>query len=219
LLRYARNDVKLLALAFVALVCSGCNVIEQPQGMIPRWTTAWREVATSNDQVRLREWRATFVAALAAARKAGHSDEIGREGALLDPDSALGGGPIPNGTYRCRVIKLGAKAPGNLDYVSYPGFTCRVAAERSLQQLDKLNGSQRYDGLIFPGDAMRQLFLGTLVLGDETRAPQYGQDETRDIAGYVERIGPDRWRLIMPKPHFESQLDVMELVPLTKRVR
>jgi hypothetical protein len=200
----------------VALACVGCSVIEQPQGMIPRWTTAWREAATESDKARLRDWRATFVAALAAARKAGHSAEIAREGALLDPDSAIGGGPIPNGTYRCRVIKLGAKEAGNLDYVSYPGFTCRVAAQRSLQQLDKLNGSQRYDGLIFSGDAMRQVFLGTLVLGDESRALQYGQDATRDVAGYVERIGPDRWRLIMPKPHFESQLDVMELVPLSK---
>jgi len=195
----------------VALACFGCNVIEQPQGMIPRWTTAWREAATESDKERLRDWRATFVTALAAARTAGHSAEIAREGALLDPDAALGGGPIPNGAYRCRVIKLGAKAPGNLDYVAYPGFTCRVAAQRDLQQLDKLDGSQRYDGLIFPGDAMRQVFLGTLVLGDESRALQYGQDETRDVAGYVERIGPDRWRLIMPKPHFESQLDVMEL--------
>jgi hypothetical protein len=200
----------------VALACVGCSVIEQPQGMIPRWTTAWREAATESDKARLRDWRATFVAALAAASKAGHSAEIAREGALLDPDSAIGGGPIPNGTYRCRVIKLGAKEAGNLDYVSYPGFTCRVAAQRSLQQLDKLNGSQRYDGLIFSGDAMRQVFLGTLVLGDESRALQYGQDATRDVAGYVERIGPDRWRLIMPKPHFESQLDVMELVPLSK---
>jgi hypothetical protein len=200
----------------VALASSGCSLIEQPQGMIARWTTAWRQAATVEDQGRLRDWRATFVAALTAARKAGHSGEIAREGALLDPDAALGGGAIPNGTYRCRVIKLGAKAPGNLAYVSYPGFTCRVAPERSLQQLVKLDGSQRFDGLIFPGDAMRQVFLGTLVLGDESRALQYGQDETRDVAGYVERIGPNRWRLIMPKPHFESQLDVMELVPLSR---
>jgi hypothetical protein len=211
--------MRLAFLFGVALACWACNVIEQPQGLIPRWTAAWREVATDNDQARLRDWRATFVAALTAARAAGHSGEIAREGALLDADSALGGGPIPNGTYRCRVIKLGAKAPGNLAYVSYPGFTCRVAAERNLQQLDKLNGSQRYAGLIFPGDAVRQVFLGTLVLGDESRALQYGQDQTRDVAGYVERIGPNRWRLIMPKPHFESQLDVMELVPLSERVR
>ena len=38
-------------------------------------------------------------------------------------------------------------------------------------------------------------------------------DETRDVAGYVERIGERRWRLVMPEPHFESQIDVMELVP------
>jgi len=132
---------------------------------------------------------------------------------LLDPDAAQAGPAIPNGMYRCRVIKLGAKAAGNLDFVSYPGFTCRVRAERSLQRLSKLSGSQRYVGLLFPGDAIRQVYLGTLVLGDERRAMQYRQDDQRDIAAYLERIGPNRWRLVMPKPRFESQLDVMELVP------
>jgi hypothetical protein len=82
-----------------------------------------------------------------------------------------------------------------------------------LQRLDKLSGSQRYAGLIFPNDAMRQLFLGSLVLGDESRALQYGEDQSRNIAGFVERIGPQRWRLLMPRPHFESQMNVMELVP------
>jgi hypothetical protein len=88
-----------------------------------------------------------------------------------------------------------------------------------MQRLDKLGGSQRYAGVVFPNDAIREVFLGTLVLGDEGRALQYGQDETRDVAGFVERIGPDRWRLIMPKPHFESQLDVMELVPSSTGAR
>ena len=111
------------------------------------------------------------------------------------------------------MIKLGAKAEGMLDLRRLSRLRCRVSAERGLQRFNKFGGSQRYVGLIFPGDAMRQVFLGTLVLGDETRALQYGQDELRDVAGYVERIGPNRWRLIMPKPHFESQLDVMELVP------
>jgi hypothetical protein len=60
---------------------------------------------------------------------------------------------------------------------------------------------------------MRQVLLGSLVLGDESQAMQYGQDQARDVAGFVERIGPSRWRIVMPQPHFESQLDVMELVP------
>ena len=37
--------------------------------------------------------------------------------------------------------------------------------------------------------------------------------ECSDVAGYVERIGPNRWRLVMPAPAFESKLDVLELTP------
>ena len=200
-------------LAAALLTCSSCSVIEQPAGLIPRWTTAWKEVATEDDRQRLADWRKTFVDAVAAARKAGPGAEIDREGALLDPDAALGPPAIPNGYFRCRIIKVGAKGEGNLNYIAYPAFPCRVKAERGLRRFNRYGGSQRYVGLVFPGDQVRQIFLGTLVLGDETRALQYGQDEQRDIAGYVDRIGPNRWRLVMPKPHFESQLDVMEIVP------
>ena len=197
----------------LALACGGCEVIRQPAGMIAMPTADWRRVVTSDDRTRLRDWRATFTSALEAARKSGHAGEIDREGVLLAPDAGLGGAEMPAGSYRCGVIKLGARSPGNLDYVSYPDFLCRVRPDQGLQRLSKLSGSQRYVGLMFPQDPVRKVFLGTLVLGDERRALQYGQDETRDIAGYVERIGPQRWRLIMPRPHFESQLDVMDLVP------
>jgi hypothetical protein len=205
--------VRAAILLAALLACSACKVIEQPSGLIPRWTTAWKQVVTDNDRQRLADWRKSFVAAVDAAKKGGHAAEIAREGALLEPDAAIGPSAIPNGMYRCRMIKIGAKGEGNLPYVAYPAFYCRVRAERDLQRFNKFGGSQRIVGMIFPGDAVRQVFLGTLVLGDETRALQYGQDEMRDVAGYVERIGPDRWRLIMPKPHFESQMDVMELTP------
>lgn len=206
-------------LAIVLTAIAGCSVIEQPNGLIPRWTTAYKRVISENDRVRLRDWRKTFEAALDEGRKAGRGADIAREGPLLDPDSALAGPAIPNSMYRCRVIKLGVQPGGLLPYVSSGGFTCRVKAEHALQRLGKMSGAQRYVGLIFPGDAIRNVFLGTLVLGDEHRALQYGQDEKRDVAGYVERIGPGRWRLVMPQPHFESRLDVMELVPLSKDTR
>jgi hypothetical protein len=192
---------------------AGCGGFGQPPAVVPKPALDWRAVATDSDRERLREWRTAFIDALRAARTAGHSAEIAHEGALLDPDAALGGGPIPNGNYRCRVTKLGAKVSGFLDYVSYPAFNCRISQAGQLQDFAKLTGSQRQMGSIFPGDPLRQVFLGTLVLGDESRALQYGRDTERDVAGYVERIGPNRWRLIMPRPHFESVMDVMELVP------
>ena len=199
--------------ATLAILIGGCGVLRQSSGLIPRYTTAYRQVISADDRIRLRDWRVSFEDGLAAARKAGHGAEIDREGPLLDPDAALDGPAIPDGLYRCRVIKVGAKDPGNLDFASYGGFTCRVRQERALQRLSKLSGAQRYVGLIFPDDAIRSVFLGTLAFADETRVLQYGQDEQRDVAGYVERIGPNRWRLVMPQPHFESRIDVMELVP------
>ena len=199
----------LLVSLFLAL--SACQSLEPPTHIV-HGERGWRSIATEADRERLRDWRDAFTEGLVAARAAGHSDAIAAEGALLDPDSALGGEPIPNGSYRCRVIKLGAKSPGLLDYVAYPYFNCRIRQEEAVQGFAKLTGSQRQVGLVFPGDQLRQVFLGTLMLGDEARAMHYGIDAERDVAGFVERIGPSRWRLVMPRPHFESKIDVMELV-------
>ena len=206
-------------LLLIGVSLPACSALPPTGTVIPSAARDWRAIATTDDRERLRDWRDAFVAGLKAARAAGYAGEIARESVLLEPDAALGGGPIPNGNYRCRVIKLGAKSPGLLDYVAYPAFACRIRQERDLQGFAKLTGSQRHVGLIFPGDAMRQVFLGTLVLGDERRAMQYGRDKERDVAGFVERIGPNRWRMLMPRPHFESQIDVMELVPNSQDMR
>ena len=68
-------------------------MIEQPRADPALDDRLARGQRRTSDKARLRDWRATFVAALAAARKAGHAAEIAREGALLDPDAALGGRP------------------------------------------------------------------------------------------------------------------------------
>lgn len=196
---------------FAMLALAGCSTLRQQPAMVPQSTNDWHRIVTPDDRERLRDWRKSFVSALAAARTAGHGAEIAAEGALLEPDGALGGA-IPDGLYRCRIIKLGAKQTGLLDYVAYPNFRCRVDSGRR-RHFAKITGSQRPLGILFPDSQLREIFLGTLVLGDEQRALQYGVDETRNIAGFVERIGPRRYRLVMPAPHFESQLDVMELVP------
>ena len=167
----------------------------QPSTAVVQPARNWHSAATEEDRERLRDWRAAFTSALAAARASGRGDDIAREGALLDPDAALGG-PIPNGSYRCRVIKVGAQS-GMLDFVAYPYFTCRVEQSGPDQSFAKLGGSQRHVGRIFPNDQLRQVFLGTLMLADESRAMQYGVDPERDVVGFVERIEPNRWRMLL----------------------
>ncbi|MCL6698253.1 DUF4893 domain-containing protein [Sphingomonas sp. NSE70-1] len=192
--------------SLLLLAVTSCATTQAPSA-----TTGWQEVVTPEDRIRLRDWRTAFTRALDQANAANHAAEIANEGALLEPDAAVGG-PIPNGDYRCRVIKLGAKSQGMLEYVAYPAFRCRID-QGKMQRFTKLTGSQRHVGKIYPGDQLREVFLGTLVLGDETRAYQYGRDRDRDVAGWVERIGDNRWRMVLPYPNYESLLDVIELVP------
>ncbi|MFC7537289.1 DUF4893 domain-containing protein [Sphingomonas sp. GCM10030256] len=205
--------MRALLVAAALLPIGGCSTIAPRPSVIAPDLRDWRQVATSDDRERLRDWRTAWTRALRAANAAGHGPAIAAEGALLQPDSALPNPAIPNGSYRCRTIKLGARSPGLLEYVAYQPFSCRVRQEHDLQGFAKLSGSQRQVGLLFPNDQLRQIFLGTLVLGDESRAMRYGADAERDIAGHLERIGPNRWRLVMPYPRFESVVDVLEIVP------
>ncbi|MDQ3077621.1 MAG: DUF4893 domain-containing protein [Pseudomonadota bacterium] len=199
--------LRLFLTALLFFSASGCATSPTTPGQAD-----WRGIATSADRERLRGWRSAFSRGLDRARAAGHGADIAREGRLLDPDAAIPGA-IPNGRYRCRIIKLGAKSEGLLDYVAYPPFACVVQQQGALQGFAKLDGSQRQVGLIYRGDALRQPFLGTLVLGDESRALRYGTDAERDTVGWVERIEPRRWRMVLPSPAFESLTDVLELVP------
>jgi hypothetical protein len=196
--------MRLLPLAFLLL--AGCATTAPT----PRPVSA----VTDADRKRLREWRTAFTAGLAQARAAGLAESIAREGPLLQPDTALGGG-IPGGRYRCRILKLGARQSGMPALIAYPSFTCRVGVPgpRGVQSFAKLSGSQRQVGTIRPHDQLRSLFTGTLVFGDEQRALRYGLDPDRDLAGWVERVGEQRWRLLLPYPHFESLIGVVELVP------
>ena len=169
----------------------------------------WRAVATPADRSRIHNWREAFVKALNEAKAAGNADAIEREGALLSPDAALADPVLPPGTYACRTIKIGSQTGDGIRYISYRPFKCVATAAG----LSKIDGSQRPTGSLFPVEDRRQVFIGTMVLGDENRALSYGRDAGRDMIGIVERVGPQRWRLLLPYPRFESTLDVIEFVP------
>jgi hypothetical protein len=198
----------------MALALAGCaSRPAEPLSTAAIAAPDWRTVATEHDRERLREWRSAWVAALRKATAAGFGPTIAREGALLQPDAALAWQDPPDGDYRCRMLKIGAKAAGNLDYIAYPAFECRIRREHGMISFAKLTGSQRPIGHLLPTSGNRMVFLGTLQLGDERRALEYGRDRERDMAGLIENVGPNRWRLALPYPHFESTIDILELVP------
>ncbi len=209
---WGRSKFILAAAAGLALAaCQAVPAVPPSAADAPAAGT-WRATATEQDRARIRNWYKSWETALADARARGYGADLDREGVLLQPMAALPNPHLPAGDYRCRTIKVGAQT-GTLGFIAYDWFRCRVSAEQGLESLTKLTGSQRPVGLIFPDNLKRQIFLGTLELGDETVPVDYGSDRMRDMAGLIERIDDNRWRLVLPAPAYESLLDIIELVP------
>lgn len=176
-------------------------------------TDLWRTVATAEDQDRIDRLDAAWRAALAEANHE-HGAVLDSLGLLAVPGGALAGNlqPAP-GKYRCRTIKIGAKGEGNLTYVAYGWFSCTIELTPGGDLiLTKTGGSQRTRGLLYPDTDRRLVFVGAQAWGaDETEYPAYGQRVERDQVGVFERVGVDRWRLVLPWPKQEAKLEVLEL--------
>lgn len=199
---------RLLLLLGVAL--AGCS---HSHASIETGATAappshWQDVVTADDRARLRNWRQAWVDATAAVQTAGQSS------ALSDPLFAFDqaqADPLPPGDYRCRIYKLAGTRAGVAAFTPYPEQPCRIAQDGPVSSFTMQRGVQRPTGLIFKDIKARGVFLGTMMFGDEMRPLAYGRDTNRDLAGLVEQVAPNRWRIALPYPHFESTLDVIEL--------
>jgi hypothetical protein len=173
----------------------------------------WRGVITSRDRDRLNRIDSAWRTALQQARRSEGSGDLASVGDLIDPDAALDNPSPPPGRYRCRTVKLGHQGSSGLGYVVYGWFECEIERTPNGLRLVKTTGSQRPSGLLFPEDGEGMVFLGSMALGDEPRANSYGNNDERDFAARLERIGRARWRLVIPWPQNESALDLIELVP------
>jgi hypothetical protein len=170
----------------------------------------WRDYANAEDEGRIARLDAAWAKAVESVNKGRHETEFANLGPLSDPKVSL---PRPHpapGVYRCRTIKLGHR----MGMIAYDWFKCRIELTPGGDLVfSKLTGSQRSFGKLYPGEGNRLVFIGTQAWGNrpEDTAPAYGQDPLRDQVGVWERIGDQRWRLALPWPRVESDLDLVEL--------
>lgn len=171
----------------------------------------WRRTASTEDAQRIARLPEAWTAALAAARAAGFARRISAEGALLDPAAALPRPAPTPGVYMCRLVRIGGGGRAPAFSTVRPTF-CFVGVSGDQLSLTKPEGSERPAGYLWDdGAAKRMTFLGSLAPG--RGAPvAYGEDRLRDVAGIFERIGPFRFRLVIPARD-AARLDIFELLP------
>ena len=189
---------------------AAASVVVEP----PQKSETWTRIATAADESRIGRLGLAWQSALADARRS-FAGEIRKEGALLEPRSALPRPAPTPGSYNCRLIKLGNTAARGLPFERFKPFFCYVEVEDELLTIVKQTGTERPAGRLWEDDQSdRLIFLGSLALGDKQQPLAYADNPKRDMAGVLERIGPFRWRLVIPWPQSSSKLDVFVLTPV-----
>jgi len=174
----------------------------------------WRTIVTAPDRDRYSRRDAAWSLALQQARRQPGSGDLTGLGDLIEPRAARVPVAPPPGDYRCRTVKLGSQGgEDGLGYVVYGWFACRIEQTPNGLKFSKLTGSQRPGGLLFTENNRQMVMLGSMALASEPPANSYGRRPERDLVAVLERIGDRRWRLVIPWPQAESNLDLIELVP------
>lgn len=203
----------LAALSACAQRTQVAAIPETPVAAFAQPRTGWEAIVTDRDSQRVADLSATWASALAASKR--FSRQIAHEGALLIPDAARNHPAPPPGSYRCRLVKLGAAQGREPAYHAFPEFFCHIRGDRAdALFFTKQTGSELPGGWLHE-DGERRLVLTGAKQHDPNDAPLvYGAEPDRDLVGVVERIGPFRWRLVLPWRGERDGLDIYELTPV-----
>ena len=176
----------------------------------------WHDEASPADAQRLSQLAESRAKGLMEAANGAPSD-------VTAIRSILQAGPVaasPSqflGTWRCRTMKLGGLTPT----IVYSWFKCRISERGGQLWFEKLGGSQRTSGSLYP-DGGGFVYLGASYVhytGANEKPPHYsgtgasvGAGQTPDDQiGLLSLTYDGRARLELPYPVQESTFDVIEL--------
>ena len=172
----------------------------------------WQEQASRADVARLAQLPQIRAAALQDAQRGAGRGDARAIGAVMNPE----GRGIPEraliGTWRCRQLKLGRMA----SYMIYDGwFSCSIRIHNGGLMLQKINGTQRFMGMLYPENGA-WVYLGAWSAKGEPWHDYSGASASvgasvtpDDQIGLLTGIGDNHLRLEIPAVQ-ESLLDVVE---------
>jgi hypothetical protein len=174
----------------------------------------WRDDASDFDINRLQQmdqWRERAV--WEAQHYADGTGDFGALRAALEPQGHAVPARALMGNWRCRNMKMG----GVNAYIVYQWFNCRITQANGGLFFQKLNGTLRTQGFLYPENGA-WVYLGAASAKGEPphrysgRTPSVGAPATPDDQiGLLSGIGDNRLRLEIPGPVEESSYDIIEL--------
>lgn len=178
---------------------------------------SWQEQISEPDRKRLAGLWNAWTRALNQAADAGEGLRLAELGSLAVADAAKPA-PLPAaGAYRCRTVKIGVRQSARMQGMPAldlaPPHPCTITAKDGLLWFEQLEGPARLGGTLY-ADGERMVFLGTKALRGELGMRAYGSDATRDQVGVLQALGDGRWRLELPWPHWQSNLEIVEISPI-----
>ena len=177
----------------------------------------WQEQASPFDAQRLSRLDESRAKGLDEASRGAPAVDLAAIHSVLDEQAVEASLSAFEGTWRCRTIKLGGITPD----VVYGWFRCRISLRGGAPFFEKLTGSQRTSGFLYPqGGGL--VYLGASYVtayGPPEKPPHYsgtgaavGAPATPDDQiGLLSLLGGGRARLELPYPLQESTFDVIEL--------
>jgi hypothetical protein len=170
----------------------------------------WQDQATQADAQRLARLDEARSAGLSQAQAGGDMAAIN---AALGPAARDASGGAFLGTWHCRQMKLGGVTPS----IVYKWFTCRISERGGHLFFEKVSGTQRTRGWLYP-DGGSLVYLGASSAKGEPphtysgNGASLGAAQTPDDQiGRLSMIGSGHARLELPFPVQESTFDVIEL--------
>ncbi len=201
---------RLLPLLLLA-VCAGTP----PEPVLAKPAASWHATIRDADRKRLAGLWSAWTRSLHQAHAAGEGAQVTALGVLGDPEAARPAPPPAPGNYRCRNIKIGKHegVPATVPAFVATGFLpCTVTALGQQLWFEQVNGMQRIGGTLF-ADGDRMIFLGAMALTGEGAMMRYGLDPDRDQVGVLRAVGDHHWRLELPWPNWQANLEVIEILP------
>ncbi|MCF8469158.1 MAG: DUF4893 domain-containing protein [Parvibaculum sp.] len=180
----------------------------------------WQAQATEHDRDRLTRYEDAVTKGMMESQVAGEENGSYNElVSVMEAETVEADAAALKGQWTCRTIKAGGPFTG---FVVYGWFRCEVVEKDGRLFFEKLSGSQRQSGYLYPRDLKSWVLLaapnrdhsGPIRAYSGPKGPENKKvtdPQLIDEPGVVSLLADGRARAVFPWPELESTFNVLEM--------